>query len=75
MFKFSNYLHHLEFEESRLTLKDMEKMVSEKKILYEDDAKQQAKKYTGHQSLIKTDESYLPNYIIENKKKYKDWLD
>ena len=68
-------MHHLEFEESRLTLKDMEKMVSDKKILYDHSAKQQANKYTGHQSLIKTDDSYLPGYIRENKKKYKDWLD
>ena len=74
-YKLSNFMHHLEFEESRLTLKDMEKMVSEKKILYDHSAKQQANKYTGHQSLIKTDDSYLPDYIRENKKKYKDWLD
>ena len=74
-YKLSNFMHHLEFEYSGLTLSDMEKMVSEKKILYDHSAKQQANKYTGHQSLIKTNESYLPDYIRENQKKYKDWLD
>ena len=53
----------------------MEKMVSEKKILYDHSAKQQADKYTGRQSLIKIDKTYLPAYIRENLNKYEDWLD
>ena len=57
------------------TLKDMEKMVSEKKILYDHSVKQEADKYTGRQSLIKIDKTYLPAYIRENLNKYEDWLD
>ena len=30
-YKLSNFMHHLEFEESGLTLKDMENMVNQKK--------------------------------------------
>ena len=32
-YKLSNFMHHLEFEYSGLTIKDMEKMVSEKNII------------------------------------------
>jgi len=53
----------------------MKKMVHEKKILYDHSAKQEAKKYTGFQSLIKVDKKLLPNYLNENLEKFKDWID
>ncbi len=74
-YKLSNFMHHLEFEYSGLTEKDMEKMVSEKKILYDHSAKQEADKYTGQQKLMKIDNSLLPDYINENLDKYNNWLD
>ena len=49
----------------------MEKMVKEKKILYDHDAKQEDKKYTGRQNLVQIDTSILPNYIKENLKNIK----
>ena len=73
-YKLSNFMHHLEFEYSGLTLKDMEKMVLERKILYDHTVKQEDDKYTGRQSLIKSELSILPNYICENLQKYKKWL-
>ena len=74
-YKLSNFMHHLEFEYSGLTVQDMEKMISEKKILYDHGAKQEDDKYTGRQSLIKVDKSFLPSYINENFDKYKNWLE
>tara|TARA_A100001011_G_C14231201_1_gene808907 strand:- start:64 stop:924 length:861 start_codon:yes stop_codon:yes gene_type:complete len=74
-YKLSNFMHHLEFEYSGLSVQDMEKMVKEKKILYDHDAKQEDKKYTGRQNLVQIDTSILPNYIQENFEKYKKWLD
>ena len=68
-------MHHLEFEYSGLTIADMEKMVLEKKILYDHGAKQEGDKYTGRQSLVKTDNSVLPAYVRKNIDKYKNWLD
>ena len=32
-------------------------------------------KYTGKQSLIKVENSLLPEYIINNFEKYKEWFD
>ncbi len=74
-YKLSNFMHHLEFEYSGLKLDDMEKMVSNKKILYDHSANQEGEKYTGSQSLIKIDKSKLPEYIIQNINKYKEWID
>ena len=68
-------MHHLEFEYSGLTLEDMEKMVSDRKILYDHSVKQEGDKYTGRQNLIKVDNSILPSYINSNLEKYKNWLD
>ena len=74
-YKLSNFMHHLEYEYSGLKLNDMEKMVSEKKILYDHRAKQEEEKYTGSQSLKKINKTNLPTYITENMDKYKEWLD
>ena len=74
-YKLSNFMHHLEFEYSGLKIDDMKKMVSEKKILYDHSAKQEADKYTGFQKLEKVDNNILPNYINQNLEKYKDWIE
>ena len=74
-YKLSNFMHHLEYEYSGLEENDMEKMVREKKILYDHSAKQEEEKYTGNQSLVKVDHNFLPNYLIDNYKKYEEWFD
>ena len=74
-YKLSNFMHHLEFEESRLTLKDMEDMVDKKKILYDHTVAQEENKYTGNLSLEKVSNKMLPEYIQENLIKYRDWID
>ena len=68
-------MHHLEFEYSGLTIKDMEKMVSEKKILYDHTVAQEDKKYTGNLTLDKVSTEILPSYIKENLSLYKEWID
>ena len=74
-YKLSNFMHHLEFEESGLTLKDMEDMVDKKKILYDHTVAQEENKYTGNLSLEKVSNKMLPEYIQENLIKYRDWID
>ena len=74
-YKLSNFMHHLEFEESGLTLKDMEDMVYKKKILYDHTVAQEENKYTGNLSLEKVSNKVLPEYIQENLIKYVDWID
>ena len=74
-YKLSNFMHHLEFEESGLNIIDMEKMIKEKKILYDHSADKRKDKYTGKQSLIKVSNEMLPEYITANLSKYKNWFD
>ena len=74
-YKLSNFMHHLEFEESGLTLKDMEDMVDKKKILYDHTVAQEENKYAGNLSLEKVSNKMLPEYIRENLIKYRDWID
>ena len=73
--KFSNFLHHQDFEYSGLNLNDIKKMVKNKKILYDHSADQKDFKWSGSKTLKKIDLSYMPDYIRENYKKYDNWLD
>jgi beta-1,4-mannosyl-glycoprotein beta-1,4-N-acetylglucosaminyltransferase len=74
-YKMKNFLHHLEYEESGMTVKDVQKIVSEKKIFYNHKADKREKKWDGQTTLIKVESDYLPNYININKDKFKEWLD
>ena len=74
-YKFSNFLHHLEFEESNLKIKDMENMIKEKKVSYDHSLDKKGNKWGASVSLKKVDEKYLPSYLRENKSKYKIWFD
>ncbi len=74
-YKLSNFMHHLEFEESGLKLEDMKNMINQKKILYDHTVAQEDKKYTGNLFLEKVNTKLLPEYIQKNLDRYKDWLD
>ena len=73
--KFSNFLHHQEFEYSGLKLNDIKKMVEDKKILYDHSADKTSYKWTGTKTLKKVDLSQMPEYLRQNSKKYNKWLD
>lgn len=74
-FKMKNFLHHLEYEESGLSEKDVEKIINEKKVFYDHNADKREKKWNAQIYLDKVVDQLLPNYIVENKIKFKDWLD
>ena len=74
-YKMKNFLHHLEYEESGLGIEEVKKIISEKKIFYNHNADKRDKKWGAETRLVKVDEKFLPKYIIDNKSKYRDWLD
>ncbi len=74
-FKFSNFLHHLEYEESKLEIKDLEDMIKEKKISYDHSLDKKGNKWGASISLKKVNEENLPDYLNKNKFKYKIWFD
>ena len=73
--KLSNFLHHIDFQESGLHLKDLKKLMDEKKIMYDHSSDKSKRKWGNGEKLqtIKLEE--MPKYIIDNYNKYKPWLD
>ena len=74
-FKFSNFLHHLEYEESNLKIEDLEKMIKERKISYNHSLDKKGNKWNSSISLKKVGDEFLPDYLNKNKSKYKIWFD
>jgi len=73
--KYLNYLHHQDFEDAGPNLKEIKKMVENKKILYDHSADQKGYKWKGSTTLTKTTMSEMPDYLAENNNKYSKWLD
>ncbi len=74
--KLNSFLHNIDFKLSGLKLNDIKKMVSEKKILYDHFADQRkVEKWDSPVILQPVDIEILPKYIIENKNKFKNWLE
>tara|TARA_B100000029_G_scaffold483571_1_gene534862 strand:- start:230 stop:1129 length:900 start_codon:yes stop_codon:yes gene_type:complete len=73
--KFSNYTHHYEFELSGLKIQDLEKIIREKKIIYDHSKDQTDYKWGSKKKLAAIGLSSMPDYLQENYKKYSDWLD
>jgi len=73
--KMQTFLHNVDFKESNLGLEDIEKMVSENKIGYDHTADQRTvNKWSGNHMLKKVSDNFLPEYLVNNKEKYIDWL-
>ena len=72
--KLLNYAHHYEFEESGLKVKDIEKFISERRIIYDYKADQKKYKWSGKSILKKIETKFLPSYVYNNLRKYSDWL-
>ena len=73
--KMKNFLHHLEYEESGLNVKDVKKIIAEKKVFYDHKADKKEKKWNAQIYLEKEKDEFLPEYILKNRTKFKDWLD
>ena len=60
----------------RIDLNDIKNMVSDKKILYDHFADQKKiHRWDSAVVLKPIDISYLPEYIVNNKEKFKEWLE
>jgi len=74
-FKMKNFLHHLEYEESGLGIKDLKRIMAEKKVFYNHSADKSEKKWNVSLKLIKVHDEILPSYVKNNKEKFKEWID
>ena len=73
--KLLNFAHHYEFEDSGLKLKDLRKLINEKRAIYDHNIDSKGYKWSGKDRLKKLDLKYLPITISKNLEKYKEWLD
>ena len=73
--KLSNFGHHNEFEISGVTVADIQKCIDNKIVNYNHQADMSVKnKYNANYKLKLIEDKNLPNYLIKNKQKYKDWF-
>ena len=73
--KLLNYTHHYEFEQSGLNINDIKRKISEKKIIYDHSSDQRGYKWGSEKTLEALDISKMPDYIVDNMKKYSNWLE
>ena len=69
-----NFLHHFEYEKSGLGVKEIEKLIKEKRALYNYSVDQRENKWDMNTKLIEIDLNKLPDYILKNKNKYQEYL-
>ena len=74
--KLNSFLHNVDFKLSGLNLDDIKKMISQKKIMYDHFADQRkVDRWNSPVVLKPADITILPEYIIKNRDKFKDWLE
>ena len=73
--KYSNFLHHHDFEISGLKLNDIKKIVKDKRIIYDHTVDQRGDKWSGTATLKKLPLSEMPQYISDNYNKFSNWLE
>ena len=73
-YKFSNYLHHREFEHSNLSIKDVHNMMQKNISIYNHEVDKSQNKFDGIVKLYKLPKKYLPNFLLNNLRLYKKWI-
>ena len=73
-YKFSNYLHHREFEHSNLSIKDINHMVKRNISIYNHEVEKSRSKFDGKIKLSKLSKKSLPNFLLKNLSLYKKWI-
>ena len=74
-YKLKSYLHHREFEVKPIPLDEINRLITDKKAIYNLKLDKRDQKIGSGNKLEKYDIDKLPNYIRENLNKYKDWID
>ena len=72
--KMKSFLHHFEYENSGLNPEMIEKLIKDKKALYNYNTDQRDNKWSNNPELEKINLEFLPDYLNENLDKYQNWL-
>jgi beta-1,4-mannosyl-glycoprotein beta-1,4-N-acetylglucosaminyltransferase len=74
-YKLKSYLHHREFDLKPLTTKEIEKIIDDKKAIYDLKVDKRVNKIGVGSKLEKFEFNRLPIHIQENYNSYKEWID
>jgi len=74
-YKLKSYLHHREFDLKPLTTKEIEKIIDNKKAIYDLKVDKRVNKIGVGSKLEKFEFNRLPIHIQENYNSYKEWID
>ena len=73
-YKLRSYLHHREFDENPLSIKEIENLIKNQKAIYDLNVDKRIQKIGQGNKLEKYDLKKLPSYINNNLEKFKDWI-
>ena len=73
--KLKSYLHHREFDLNPLAVDDIEKLIKNKKAIYDLNVDKRSQKIGDGNKLESCDMKKLPDYIKNNLDKFKEWVD
>ena len=74
-YKLKSYLHHQEFEENPLSLKQIENIIENKRAIYNLGVDQRQNKFGNGPPLIKIGLKEIPDYLKNNPDIFNEWLD
>ena len=74
-YKLKSYLHHREFDLKPLTTKEIEKIIDDKKAIYDLKVDKRVNKIGVGSKLEKFEFNRLPIHIQKNYNSYKEWMD
>ena len=72
--KLRSYLHHIEYDQSNISAKEIDKMIKEKKPVYDLLANSSEAKFRSQNKLKTVDMNELPIYLQKNKEKFNEWI-
>ena len=73
--KLSNFLHHIDYQESGLNVDDLKRLIKEKKIMYNHLMDKKGNKWGDGEKLEIIELDKLPKHIKDNQNKYINWLE
>tara|TARA_B100000029_G_scaffold403299_1_gene403052 strand:+ start:1717 stop:2607 length:891 start_codon:yes stop_codon:yes gene_type:complete len=74
IYKLKSYAHHAEFPESKLSIETFNKLIQDRKIMYDHAADSKKNKYNKEIYLDIFDHDLLPAYIKKKEEKFSKWL-
>jgi len=74
-FKLKSYLHHREFDVNPLSIEEINKIIEDKKAIYNLNVDKRTSKIGTGNSLEREKLEKLPQYLKNNINKYKDWIE